>query len=294
MGRVALIGSTGQLATDIARLWSASPLAGEELISLTHADIDVTDERWVRSVLGGVRPDLVINTAAFHRVDDCETRPRDAFRVNALGVKYLAESCRELGAVMMHFSTDYVFDGDSKKPYAEDAATRPLSAYGISKQAGEGFLRYILPDSHILIRSSGLYGAAGASGKGGNFVETMVRLAREGNPIRVVSDQVSSPTYTLDLARTLLELVHRGGRGVFHITNAGECSWYDFAVEIFSLLDLNPQLSPTTSSEFGAEAQRPAYSVLDNRRLGELGLSQLRPWREALGDYLRLKGRLAA
>jgi dTDP-4-dehydrorhamnose reductase len=294
MGRVALIGSTGQLATDIARLWSTSPLAGEELIALTHADIDVIDERWVRSVLGGVRPDLVINTAAFHRVDDCEAAPRDALRVNALGVKYLAETCRDLGAVLMHFSTDYVFDGASKKAYSEDAAARPISSYGISKLAGEQFLRYILPDSHILIRSSGLYGAAGASGKGGNFVETMVRLARDGDPIKVVSDQISSPTYTLDLAETLIELIHRGGRGVFHITNAGECSWHDFAQEIFSMLDLHPDLAPTTSAEFGAIAQRPAYSVLANTRLAELGLSQPRPWREALGDYLRLKGRLAA
>jgi dTDP-4-dehydrorhamnose reductase len=294
MGRVALIGSNGQLGTDIARVWSASPLAGEELIALTHAEIDVVDERWVRSVLSGVRPDLVINTSAFHRVDECEEVPRDALRVNALGVKYLAEACRDLGAVLMHFSTDYVFDGESTKPYAEDAATRPVSSYGISKVAGEQFLRYILPESHIIIRSSGLYGVAGASGKGGNFVETMVRLAREDKPIRVVSDQVSSPTYTLDLAQTLLEVAHRGGRGVYHITNAGECSWYDFAAEVFQLLGLHPDFEPTTSAAYGAVAKRPAYSVLANTRLRELGLTQPRPWREALGDYLRLKGRLAA
>jgi dTDP-4-dehydrorhamnose reductase len=296
MARIALIGSNGQLGTDIARLWpgSAAGRRGDELVSLTHADFEVTDPAQVRSVLTGVGPTLVINTAAFHRVDDCEQQALEAFRVNALGVKCLADVCRDLGAMLMHFSTDYVFDGDADCPYVEEAPTRPISAYGISKEAGEHFLRYGLPGHHILIRSSGLYGLAGASGKGGNFVETMVRLARDKGPIRVVDDQRSAPTYTEDLARALLELVERGGRGTFHITNAGECTWFEFAGEIFRLLGLDPDFGSTTSAEFAAPAQRPAYSVLANNRLIELGIAQPRPWQEALHDYLRARGHLAA
>ncbi|MPZ48317.1 MAG: dTDP-4-dehydrorhamnose reductase [Dehalococcoidia bacterium] len=295
MARVALIGSNGQLGTDIARLWTSSAIGRrDELIALTHADVDVVDAAWVRSVLTGVQPNLVINTSAFHRVDDCETQVREAMRVNAVGVKNVAEVCRDLGAVMMHFSTDYIFDGEKRSPYTEDDPPSPCSAYAISKLAGEHFLRYILPRDHILVRSSGLYGVAGASGKGGNFVETMLRFHREGAPIRVVSDQIQAPTYTLDLAAALLELANKGGRGAFHISNAGQCSWYDFATELFAMLGLRPDLTPVTSAEFGSPAQRPLYSVLDNGRLQELGIAQPRPWREALADYLRLSGQLAA
>ena len=294
MVRVALIGSNGQLGSDIDSLWADSPFGrrGDELICLTHADLDVTAPAQVHSVLAGIGPALVINTSAFHQVDNCEEQALEAFRVNAIGVKYLAEVCKELGAVLMHFSTDYVFGGEKRTPYLETDAVRPISAYGISKAAGEYFLRYILPDGHILIRSSGLYGIAGASGKGGNFVETMWRLAREGRPIRVIQDQTGTPTYTRDLAATLLKLIEAGGRGTFHITNAGECSWYEFAAEIFALLGLKPDFQPTTSAEFAAPAMRPQYSVLANARLTAMGIAQPRHWRDALIDYLRAKGYL--
>ena len=297
MSRIALIGSNGQLGSDIARVWPLhSPSRqGDELICLTHADIEVTDAAQMRSVLSGIRPDLVINTAAYLRVDESEAEAMRAFLVNALAVRHLAECCRDLGTTLVHFSTDYVFDGESRRPYKEADPARPISAYGISKLAGELFLRYVLPDNHILVRSSGFYGVAGTSGKGGNFVESMLRFAREGRPIRVVEDQVSSPTYTVDLAGTLLDLIERGGRGTFHITNAGHCSWFEFASRIFSLLALRPDFAPTTRAEYGAIARRPAFSVLENSRLKEIGLAQPRPWQEALADYLRLKGhRLAA
>jgi dTDP-4-dehydrorhamnose reductase len=296
MGRIALIGSNGQLGSDIARLWSASDLGArdEELVGLTHADIDVTDADLVRSVLSGIQPSLVINTAAFHRVDDCEAQAEEAFQVNGIGTKNVAEACRDLGATLAHFSTDYVFDGETSTPYDEDDLARPISAYGISKLAGEHFLRYILPDDHIIVRSSGLYGVAGASGKGGNFIESMLRFQREGQAIRVVNDQISTPTYTVDLADAFLEVLAKKGRGTFHITSAGSCTWYDVACELFSLLDMTPNLSPVASADRGALALRPAYSLLSNRRLGELGIAQPRPWRDALSDYLKLKGRLAA
>jgi dTDP-4-dehydrorhamnose reductase len=297
MTRVALIGSNGQLGSDISRLWSTSELGrrGDQLIGLVHNDIEVTDEAQVRSVLSGIQPGIVINTAAYHRVDDCETNALQALEVNGLGVKYLAEACRELGAVLVHFSTDYVFGGDTTTPYTETDAALPVSAYGISKVAGEQYLRYLMPEDHILVRSSGLYGVAGASGKGGNFVETMLRFAREGRAIKVVDDQVSAPTSTRDLAATVIEILAKGGRGTYHITNQGQCSWYDFAREIFSLTGQNPDLTPTTSADYASAAIRPAYSVLENTRLRELGIEQPRPWQEALTDYLQLKGhRLAA
>ncbi|HLF78718.1 MAG TPA: dTDP-4-dehydrorhamnose reductase [Dehalococcoidia bacterium] len=296
MGRIALIGSNGQLGSDIARLWNTSELgaSGEELVGLTHADIDVTDLDLVRSVLGGIQPSLVVNTAAFHRVDDCEQQAEMAFLVNGIGTKNLAEVCLDIGATLAHFSTDYVFDGEASTPYDEDDPARPISAYGISKLAGEHFLRYMMPEQHIIVRSSGLYGVAGASGKGGNFIETMLRFQREGQAIQVVNDQVSTPTYTVDLADAFLQVLAKRGRGTYHITSAGSCTWYDVACELFSLLDMNADLTPTTAVERAAPALRPNYSLLSNRRLNELGIPQPRHWREALSDYLRLKGRLAA
>ena len=293
MGRIALIGSNGQLGSDIMRLWGASNLAAadNEIVGLVHSDIDVREPEQVRSVLNGVRPSFVINTAAFHRVDDCETAPLDAFSVNSIGVKNLADACHELGAGMLHVSTDYVFDGTSGKPYSETDSPSPANAHGVSKVAGEQFLRYLLPNDHIVLRSSGLYGAAGASGKGGNFVETMLKLASAGKTIRVVRDQVLSPTYTLDLAETLLELIARNARGTFHVTNSGQCSWFDFAAEIFAQSGMQPELSSLASAEYGAVARRPAYSVLANSRLGELSIPELRPWKQALAHYLTNKER---
>ncbi len=294
MPRVALIGSTGQLGTDIVRLWDESPLGrrGHDLVELTHADLDVTDAVQVRSVLSGIGPALVINTAAFHNVDECESRPLDAYRVNALGVKNLAEVCRDMRVTLMHFSSDYVFRGSKRVPYVESDLPDPISAYGISKAAGEAFLRYVHPDGHILVRPSGLYGLAGASGKGGNFVEAMLRLAREGKPIRVVRDQRTSPTYTYDLALKLFDVLEAGVLGTVHITNAGDCSWYEFAGQIFKDVGLRPDFDSTTAAEFAAPARRPDYSVLENARLAEAGIPRLRPWEEALLHYLKAKGHI--
>lgn len=292
MPRTALIGSNGQLGTDIARLWPDSELGrrGGELIGLTHADLEVTDLEQVRSVLRGIGPVRVINTSAYHRVDDCEKYVMEAFRVNALAVKHLADVCRDLGATLIHFSTDYVFDGAASAPYLESTPANPVSAYGVSKAAGEHILRYLLPQNHTLIRTSGLYGVAGASGKGGNFAETMLRLARQNQTIRVVEDQVCAPTYTQDVAEALFKVIDAGGRGTFHITNAGQCSWYEFAAEIFRLTGMKPDFGPTTSAEFGSPAMRPPYSVLANARLDQLSIARPRPWRDALADYLIAKG----
>ena len=192
--RILLIGANGQLGSDLVKV-----LPREDTTPLTHGEIEIRDPDSIHKALQTHRPDLVINTAAWHRVDDIEREPRPAFEVNALGVRNLALACREFNCALMHFSTDYVFDGRKRTPYEETDTPNPLSAYGISKLAGEHFIRYLWP-KHYIVRSTGLYGVAGSSGKGGNFVETMLRLARAGKPIRVVDDQVLTPTYTADLA----------------------------------------------------------------------------------------------
>jgi dTDP-4-dehydrorhamnose reductase len=289
MRQIVLIGAGGQLGSDLRGLLSRRD--GDRLIPLTHADLDVCDQAKVRERLSQIRPDVVLNTAAYHRVDDCEDQAEKTFQVNALAVLNLARVCRDLGALLVHFSTDYVFGGDLSRcePLPEDAPPHPVSVYGASKLAGEYLARSTCP-RHFVVRSCGLYGVAGSSGKGGNFVELMLRLAREGKPIRVVDDQRVSPTFTADLAAKVVELLDSPRYGLYHITNSGDCSWYEFAVEIFRQTGLTPDLSRTTSEAFGAKARRPRYSVLANRGLEEAGLKPMRSWREALSTYLELKG----
>jgi dTDP-4-dehydrorhamnose reductase len=239
--------------------------------------------------LRGIRPTLVINTAEFTDVDACEDNVRKAFDVNACAVRTLAGTCTELGAALVHVSTDYVFDGEKRAPYREDDVPHPLSVYGVSKLAGEYFTRNGCP-RHFVVRTSGLYGAASARGKGGNFVETMIRMAREGRPIRVVNDQVLTPTYAKDLAKTIERLIQTDAYGLYHVTNRGACSWYEFAGRIFTRMGIAPDFGPTTSAEWGARAPRPPYSVLANEKVVHIGGSELRVWTEALDAYLREKG----
>jgi dTDP-4-dehydrorhamnose reductase len=288
--RILLIGAGGQLGSDLRHA-----LPADALVPLTRADLDITDRDAVAATLADTRPAWVINTAAFHRVDDIETKDgARAFAVNEVAVGQLADACSRVGARLLHLSTDYVFGGGPPGPYAEDAPPAPLSVYGASKLAGEVLVRRVSP-RHVIVRSSGLYGVAGSAGKGGNFVETMLRLASEGRTIRVVDDQVSAPTYTADLARAIAGLVAVDPPGgIYHLTSSGACSWFEFASHTFKLLRLAPDLRPTTSREFGAPARRPPNSVLRNARAGALGLLPLRPWPDALAAYLRAKGHLAA
>ena len=280
--RVAVIGATGQLGTDLCRTASDC-----EVIPLTHSQVCVEDMDSVLAVLREYRPEFVINTAAFHRVDECETNPEPAFLVNAVGAKNLALACRETDAVLVHISTDYVFGLDRSRftPYLEEDTPAPVNVYGASKLAGEHLIRAYL-ERHYIIRTAALYGTAGSSGKGGNFVETMLRLASEGRNIRVVDDQITSPTYTRDLAAKVWQIIADGPYGTYHVTNSGQCSWFRFAQMIFKLSGLSPALSPTTAVEFGAPAPRPSYSVLAHGSLRRAGLGDTRPWEDALSDYL--------
>jgi dTDP-4-dehydrorhamnose reductase len=281
-----LIGANGQLGSDIMRTWPPGVV-----IPFTHADIEVTDRSSVSDVIASQRPDVVINTAAFHNVDVSEDEPERAFAVNAIAPMHVADACREQGSTLVHISTDYVFSGRAGRAYTEDDLPDAINVYGNSKAAGEQLVRTRLPQ-HFIIRTSGLYGVAGSSGKGGNFVERMLQLAREGRAINVVNDQSLSPTFTADLAPALYDLVTRAPFGTYHVTNSGSCSWYELARTIFEMTGCGAKLSPTTTEAFGARAVRPPYSVLENQNLARAGIASLRPWRDALHDYLGRKGHL--
>jgi dTDP-4-dehydrorhamnose reductase len=278
--KILLIGADGQLGTDLRKI-----LTRHEVIPSTIETLDITKEEQVRTLFQKVLPDLVNNTAAFHVVDRCETEVMSALEVNAYGVRNLALASRNIQATLVHFSTDYVFDGCASIPYLETDKPNPLSAYGISKLAGEKFIGYLWEKS-FTIRTCGLYGHAGLEGKGMNFVETMLKKGRSGEALRVVNDQRLTPTSTRELARKLAELIETDHYGLYHITANGDCTWYEFAREIFTIIGMDINLAPTTQKEYRAPAMRPAYSVLRNTHLQQLGMDDLKNWRDALRDYL--------
>lgn len=287
MGPILLLGADGQLGTDLA-----AALEGPDLVTRIREELDVTDAAAVDRTVAAIGPAVVINATAANRVDAIEADLLPAFALNAVAVHHLARTAERHGARLVHFSTDYVFGGAGAGPYAEDDPPAPPNAYGVSKLAGEQLVRSAGP-RHLVIRTSGLYGVAGSREKGGNFVETMLRRARQRAPIRVVGDQVLSPTYTADLANAVAQLLAADlPGGVYHLTNSGACSWFEFARQIFALCGLEPDLQPTTSAALGAPARRPANSVLANTRLAALGLGPLRPWPEALAAYLAARGHL--
>ncbi len=281
--RILLIGAHGQLGSDLA-----GALSGHELIRATHQTLDVTRFEQVQETVRQHQPQIVINTSAFHRVDVCETEVMSAFEVNAFGVRNLALAAGEMDAVLVHFSTDYVFDGGNRQPYTEQDVPNPVNAYGVSKLAGEKMVGYLCP-RNLVIRTCGLYGHAGSSGKGGNFVELMLKKAQSGEAIRVVGDQRLTPTSTRELARKVVELIETPCYGLYHITSNGECSWFEFAQRIFELQGIRANLSPTTTGEYKSAARRPSYSVLANARLQQLGMDDLKLWDAALEEYLRTR-----
>ncbi|MFQ5924448.1 MAG: dTDP-4-dehydrorhamnose reductase [Dehalococcoidia bacterium] len=286
--KVLIIGANGQLGTDLCWILRDT----EEVVPLTHAELEIADMNSVRNAFNNHRPDVVINTAAYVRVDDCEIEPDKAFLINAMGARNVAVMAEEVGAKLVHTSTDYVFGGEGEPqttPYTEFDTPAPLNIYGKSKLAGEEQVRHFCT-RHLVIRTSGLFGLAGARGKGGNFVETMLRLAQERDELRVVHDQVFSPTYTRDLARKIAQLINTEYYGIFHITNRGSCSWYEFAGEILRLAGLKTPVTAITSSQYPQKAKRPHFSVLDNYHLRLLGMDDMRLWQEALRDYMMGKG----
>ncbi len=274
-------GAFGQLGREIVAL-----LGPEAAWSGGRGELDIARPEDVDALVERIRPDVVFNCAAYNQVDRAESEPGLALEVNALGPFVLARAARTAGALLVHFSTDYVFDGRSSRPYREDDLPRPLGAYGVSKLAGE-HLASSARGECLVVRTSGVFGRGGSRQKGGSFVDRILARARSGQPLRVVSDQVFSPSYAPDLARGALELVRAGARGLVQVTNGGSCSWHDMAVEALSLSGLNVPVESITAASLAQPAARPAYSVLDNGRAHSLGLAPLRPWQEALVDSLR-------
>lgn len=279
--RILILGAGGQLANELERV-----LTEDEVLSLSHAEADICDHETVARHVRAFHPDCIVNTAAYHRVDDCEDEVERSFRVNAIALKGLCNVANSAGARLVHFSTDYVFDGAQRRPYRETDPPNPISIYGMSKLSGEQIVRRY-GERYFLIRTCGLYSGGGSRSKGGNFVETMLRLASEGRTIRVVNDQVATPTSAKDLVKSLVPMLHSDRYGLYHMTNNGSCSWFDFAKEIFRLANLPAKVQPVSTAEFRSKARRPSYSVLDNLALREAGFPELPPWQEALAEYLR-------
>ena len=283
--KIAVIGSTGQLGTDLVKTLGAA----HEVVGLTHNDIEVADYDSCL-ILKKHQPDMVINTAAFHKTDQCEEEPLKTFSVNALGARNIAMITKEIGATDVFISTDYVFDGSKKEPYTEDDFPAPINTYGISKLAAEHFTRQ--NPKHYIIRMASVFGKTGASGKGGNFVETMITKAKNNDPITVIDDMWMSPTYTKDAAATLKEIVEKQlPYGVYHATNKGYCSWYQFAEQIFQLIGLTPELTPIKTEQLTMKAKRPQFSALKSIKLTKYDI-EVPTWQQALREYLIEKGHI--
>jgi dTDP-4-dehydrorhamnose reductase len=281
--KIAVIGSNGQLGNDLLAAFRAK---GDEVVGLVHADIEISDLQSVSRVLESVRPQAIVNTAAMHHVENCEREPEKAFAVNAVGPRNLAIVARDLGAVLMQVSTDYVFDGAKGSPYVEEDNPLPLNVYGITKLAGEHFVR-VTTDKHFVIRTSGLYGKSPCRAKGGlNFIELMLKLAKERGEVKVVDSEWVSPTSTAELAQQIVQLSRSDSYGLYHATAEGSCSWHEFAQEIFAITETPVRLNIAGPNEFPAKVARPKYSVLENRALKGRGLNAFNPWQTGLRNYL--------
>ncbi len=281
--RVAVIGANGQLGSDVARAFKRQE---DEVCPLTHAEIELKTLDSVSKTLRALGPQVVVNTAAMHHVENCEREPETAYAVNAIGTRNLALIAQDLKAVLIHVSTDYVFDGVKRKPYEEQDAPRPLNVYGNSKLAGEYFARSIA-ERHFVLRTSALYGASGCRAKGGlNFVQLMLKLAKERDEIRVVDSEVVTPTWTAELAGQIAVLSRCDCYGLYHATAEGSCSWFQLAEAIFSQNGTRANLVAAAPDEFPAKVSRPKYSVLENRALKNVGLNQFESWQNGLRRYL--------
>ena len=281
--RIVVIGASGQLGSDLMLA-----LAEYEPVGVDHQAVDIERPADIAATIADHRPDLVINTAAFHNVDLCEKHPDRAFAVNAVAVGELARQCAAAGIALLHVSTDYVFDGTATAPYTEDDCPRPLSAYGISKYAGELLVKRHLDQAYI-VRTSGLYGIRGSSTKGYTFIDRILMQAREDKPIRVVTDITFSPSYTRHVAEAIRAIVERKAYGTYHVTNAGYCTWHDFATEILRQAKIDVPVARTTSAEFASVARRPPFSALADTALATLGPIRVPTWQAGITAYLALR-----
>jgi dTDP-4-dehydrorhamnose reductase len=280
-----IVGGDGQVGSDLAPVLRDN---NEDFVALTHSDLDITERLTLGDKLAQHEPDVIINCSVYHPVDECETNPDRSFAVNATAVRDLGLAAKDLQASLVHFSSDYVFDGELGRPYCEEDNPRPLSVFGVSKVAGEQLLRTVLP-SHFIIRTSGLYGLTGSRVKRGNFVETMLRLGKQNGQVRVVNDLRMAQTSTQNLAKQALALIRTKNYGTYHASDHGDYSWYEFAKRIFDYSGMNVTVIPVSWRDMPSLAPRPRYSVLENRRLKALGLDQMQPIDVALQGYLKAR-----
>ncbi len=283
-----VVGACGQLGSDLC------PMLGPDVVRLGRAELDLENPASAKNVLENHRPDVVINCAAYNLVDRAQSEPAQAFAVNSLAVYHLATACQTIGCRFVHFSSDYVFgaNADRRQPYREEDAPGPLSVYGASKLAGEHLARAACPAS-LVIRTCGLYGLHGSGGKGGNFIETMLRLAREGKAIRVVNDQHCTPSFTIDVASAVIALINQGVSGLFHVTNSGACTWFELARHAFQVSKLTVDLTPIPTTGYPTPAKRPPFSVLALEGLARAGVPAPRPWQTALRRHYLAASRAA-
>ncbi len=288
--KVLVFGGGGQLGVELCREFERRQWIVQRF---DRQSLDITDAARVEEVIGSASPQIVVNSAAYNQVDIAEREPQAAYQVNALAVRNLALACRQSGAQLVHYSTDYVFDGTKGSPYVESDQPHPLGAYAVSKMAGELYAAAYLPNP-LIIRTSGVFGPGGMFTPRGNFVELMLRLAQGDNPIRVVQDHFASPTYAPAMAARTADMVERDLKGVFHLGGGEAISWYDYAKLIFELAGLKPALQPTDEREYRTAARRPKFSALSNSKLEAAGIASMPPLRDAVSEYLAARPRLSA
>ncbi|HEX4773688.1 MAG TPA: dTDP-4-dehydrorhamnose reductase [Bryobacteraceae bacterium] len=281
--KVVILGGSGQLGVELCREFERRQWTVQRF---DRQSLDITDAGRVEAAIAAADPQVVVNAAAYNQVDIAEAEPIVAFQANALAVRNLALACRQNDAQLVHYSTDYVFDGRKGTPYLETDPTHPLGAYAVSKLGGELYAQAYL-DNPLIIRTSGVFGPGGMFTARGNFVELMLRLANSGNPIRVVQDHVASPTYAPAMAVRSVDMVEKGLTGVFHMGGGEAVSWYGYAALIFELAALSPALTPTNEREYRTAARRPKFSALSNQKLEAAGITPMPPLREAVSEYLR-------
>jgi dTDP-4-dehydrorhamnose reductase len=287
--KVAVLGANGQLGSDVCMAFLQN---GDQVVGLTHSDLEVTSASAVDTVLSASMPEFIVNTTAMHHVEKCEADPIGAFQGNAIGAKHVAQWAHHAGATVAYISTDYVFDGKKGAPYIEIDAAVPLNTYGITKLAGEHYTAALAP-KYFVLRVSAIYGHQPCRGKGGlNFVEMMLKLSRERDELRVVDDEFVTPTATLEIAAQLVALSRSQHYGLYHATAEGSCSWYEFAREIFRATGTKVRLEKARSGEFPAKVPRPKYSVLENQALKATQLNVFTDWRNGLDGYLRTRSQL--
>jgi dTDP-4-dehydrorhamnose reductase len=281
--RVAVIGANGQLGHDVVAAFTTKK---DEVLAVNHSDIELSSIDSVSAKLKELCPQLIVNTAAMHHVENCERQPDRAFAVNGIGSRNLAVIAAELNATLMHVSTDYVFDGSKRNPYEQSDAPNPLNVYGNTKLSGEHFVRATVP-KHFVVRTAAIYGKSPCRAKGGlNFIELMLKLARERGELRVIDSEWTTPTSTLEIARQLVSLSRSEHYGLYHATAEGSCSWYEFAHEIFSIMGTRVKLEVAGANEFPSKVPRPKYSVLENSALKRNNLNIFKPWQESVREYL--------